>query len=333
MGEPAGIGPEIILRCWQLRQQQSLPAFFILGSHKILVKTARILGLNIPMKQISSPAETNKIFKNSLPVFDMGNADFELGKPSKNTADMVINAIKMAVTMIYKGEVAGLVTAPIQKSILYDAGFSFPGHTEYLAELCKENGGKFTSPVMMLMSKELRVVPLTIHMALSQVPKSITPDLIRDTCLKINQSLQQDFGIINPKIAVAGLNPHAGEDGTMGDEEERIIRPTLNQLRNDGLDITGPLPADTMFHDTARSQYDAALCMYHDQALIPLKTLDFDGGVNVTIGLPIVRTSPDHGTALVIAGKNRANPQSMINALKSAQQIYQNRLQWSTSHV
>jgi len=326
IGEPSGIGPEIILKCWASRLTQDLPVFFVIGHEQILLKTAQKLGLDIPVQTISSPDQAEGFFQEKLPVLTLDHAvDFEFGRPSVRTAPLVTGAIERAVDLIFTDKVAGLVTAPIQKSVLYEAGFACPGHTEYLAQLCEKKTSKPAMPVMMLVSDQLRVVPLTIHMALRDVAGSITADLIEKTCDRINMALTRDFAIAKPRIAVAGLNPHGGEDGTMGQEEQLVIRPALDRLRDMGMDIQGPLPADTMFHKAARATYDAALCMYHDQALIPVKTLDFDGGVNVTIGLPIIRTSPDHGTALNIAGKNMASPNSMINALKLARQIYANR--------
>ncbi|MBL4613221.1 MAG: 4-hydroxythreonine-4-phosphate dehydrogenase PdxA [Emcibacter sp.] len=333
LGEPAGIGPEVILKSWTERTSQDLPPFFVVGNAEILRKTARQSGLNIPVESISSANESHRIFQDALPVLNIeAKVDFDFGQPSTNTADLVLKSIEKAVALSLAGEAAGLVTAPIQKSVLYAAGFTCPGHTEYLAELCAGKDTAPTMPVMMLVSPALRVVPLTIHMALRDVAPSITTALIEKTCQKIHASLIQDFAIETPRIAVAGLNPHAGEDGTMGQEEQHIIIPALERLRDQGMTILGPLSADTMFHQAARATYDAALCMYHDQALIPIKTLDFDGGVNVTVGLPLVRTSPDHGTALNIAGQNKASANSMINALKMARQISLNR-QKETAHV
>ncbi|MCF6214833.1 MAG: 4-hydroxythreonine-4-phosphate dehydrogenase PdxA [Emcibacter sp.] len=328
-GEPAGIGPEIILKSWTERHRQALPAFFVVGNPQIFLETAHKLGLNVPVHIIGSPDEARDVFINHLPIYGLGpeikHELFHFGTPSTATAPMTIGAIKKSIQFIFKDKAAGLITAPIQKSTLYGAGFTCPGHTEYLAELCQEYTAQVETPVMMLVSEYLRVVPLTIHMALRDVSKSITTDLINQACHKINQALRQDFNIKNPRIVVAGLNPHAGENGAMGEEDEQIIRPAIDHLRAQGMNIQGPLPADTLFHTAARTAYDAALCMYHDQALIPIKTLDFDGGVNVTLGLPVVRTSPDHGTALDIAGKNLANSKSMINAIKLADKIYQNR--------
>ncbi len=326
MGEPAGIGPEIILKSWLARHERDLPPFFITGSEAILRRTAVKLGLEIPLQSIQCPAEAGIVFPDRLPVIDVGDdKNFLFGRPSTDTASLTVRAIDKAVEYIFDRQAMGLVTAPIQKSSLYNAGFTSPGHTEYLAELCHSKSGKSESPVMMLVSGQLRVVPLTIHMALARVPQSITAELIESTCQKIHRALIRDFRLENPRITVAGLNPHAGENNAMGDEDTQIIRPAIDRLRDRGMNIRGPLPADTLFHAAARSRYDAVLCMYHDQALIPIKTLDFDGGVNVTVGLPIVRTSPDHGTALNIAGQNLAGPGSMINAIKLAERIYINR--------
>ncbi len=327
IGEPSGIGPEIILKSWSERIKQKLPIFFVVGSEQIMRETALKLGLDIPLCAVSTHTEVNAIFQKALPVLDIGHdADFEFGNPSTRSAPITLGAIEKSVEMIFEGKAAGLITAPIQKSFLYQSGFNSPGHTEYLAVLCEKKTSIPEMPLMMLVSNGFRVVPLTIHIRLAQVAESITQELIQKTCEKLHQAMIQDFGLNNPRIAVAGLNPHAGEDGTMGKEEQLVIRPALDRLRDQGMNISGPLPADTMFHEAARTKYDAALCMYHDQALIPVKTLDFYGGVNVTLGLPIVRTSPDHGTALDIAGQNLANPNSMINALKLAQKIYINRV-------
>jgi len=334
LGEPAGIGPEIILKSWMQRNKQSLPVFFVCGTEDILLKTARKLKLDIPMEVIADTSEAAAVFARALPIFDLGiEAEFQFSVPATNTAAITIQAINKAVDLIFSDKAAGLVTAPIQKSILYDAGFTAPGHTEYLAELCQNHTARHQTPVMMIVSEYLRVAPLTIHMALNEVAQAITPALIKNSCEEIHAALIKDFGFQAPRVAVAGLNPHAGEGGTMGHEDEDIIRPALDQLRDQGMNIQGPLPADSLFHAAARAKYDAALCMYHDQALIPAKTLDFDGGVNVTLGLPLVRTSPDHGTALDIAGKNLARPDSMINAIKQAEKICLNRQNWKTRHV
>lgn len=327
IGEVAGIGPEIILKCWRLRHENALPPFFVVGASSVLHHTAKALGYEIELVRIEDPSQTMDIFPHSLPVLDIDSeTDVEAGFPNPSTAPLVVGAIEKAVELILAGKASGLVTAPIQKAVLYEAGFSFPGHTEFLADLCEIHTGNLQKSVMMLACEELRVVPLTIHTALSQVPAAITKPLITQTAETVLDALKKDFGLEQPHLAISGLNPHAGEEGGMGREEQDIILPAIQKMQQKGLKVSGPYPADTLFHKAAREKYDAALCMYHDQALIPIKTLDFDGGVNVTLGLPIVRTSPDHGTALDLAGKGQANPTSMINALKMAHMIAQNRM-------
>lgn len=319
LGEVAGVGPEITLKSWQQRQAHGLAPFFAVGSIKSF-------GPNDPVRVISDPAEAPALFEEALPVLDLALPGvITPAKPSPLTAPLVIGAIDRAVELIFEKRAAGLVTAPIQKSVLYKAGFDCPGHTEYLAKLGEKHwkDGPI-HPVMMLASCHLKVIPLTIHMPLHQVPAAITEELIMSCCHIVAEDLSKYFAVAKPRIAVAGLNPHGGENGTMGLEERDVIIPALDKLRQQGLDISGPHSADVLFHAKARETYDVAICMYHDQALIPAKTLDFDGGVNVTLGLPFVRTSPDHGTALDIAGQDKANPASMINALKMAQEILGN---------
>jgi len=326
IGEPAGIGPELILRCWQKHYDVAGTPFFAIGATDILAHYNALLGLNIPLKEISDPDQAKDLFRSALPVINIPTSGkITVGEPKTDTAEMVIKAIEMATDFALKEEIAGLVTAPIQKSVLYDAGFRSPGHTEFLAELCSTDSSSPCVSVMMLASEQLKVVPLTIHEALADIPKLITGDLIKDTVKKVYHSLQKDFAVTDPIIAVAGLNPHAGEDGALGREEIDIIIPALDGLRRDGIKLSGPLSADTMFHADARAQYDAAICMFHDQALIPIKTLDFDAGVNVTLGLPIIRTSPDHGTALNIAGQGVASITSMENAITLASKMATNR--------
>ncbi|WP_321391338.1 4-hydroxythreonine-4-phosphate dehydrogenase PdxA [Emcibacter sp.] len=318
IGEPAGIGPEIIGKAWTSRHKEKLPPFFVLGSVALLKQ----LLPDIAMEKIVRPEDCDNIFPAALPVLDIpAVGDVTPGKPIEDTAAMVIRALDMAAELFFGGRISGLVTAPIQKSVLYQAGFDCPGHTEYLAQLCANHTGAPQTAVMMLACDELRVVPLTIHVPLANVPALITEELLEETCRKINSALQADFGLSQPRIAVAGLNPHAGEDGGLGREEIDIIAPAIKTLQDEGLNVFGPLAADTMFHDLARTTYDVALCMYHDQALIPIKTLDFDGGVNVTLGLPLIRTSPDHGTALNIAGQGKANPKSLIKAIQMAHEM------------
>lgn len=318
MGEPAGIGGEISLKAWASRKQTELPLFYIIDDMDRLARTARTLNMPVAFAQISTPEEALACFEDALPVLPLGiavSADF--GRPSPETAKATLRAIDLAMKHALAGKAGAVVTNPIQKSVLYDAGFKFQGHTDYLASLCP---GKPT-PVMMLACEELRVVPVTQHIALCEVPHALTTAMIVETAEITHAALARDFGIASPRLAIAGLNPHAGEDGKMGSEDEEIIRPAVAALKTQGIDARGPLPADTMFHAAARAKYDAAICMYHDQALIPIKTIAFDHAVNVTLGLPIVRTSPDHGTALDIAGKGIAKADGLIAALKLASEL------------
>lgn len=325
IGEPSGIGPEVILKAWINRRKYSLTNFFVIGSEGIMHKQAEHLNLNVPVSSIDYPEETAGTFHSALPVLDINpSSNFEFGKPIKNTAPMVISAIDKAVELIKSYKARAMVTAPIQKSALYEAGFPSPGHTEYLAKLCEKHDRQDYHPVMMLASEQLCVVPLTIHVALKDVPAMISHKLLIRTIGTIHGAMKKYFGLENPIIAVSGLNPHAGESSSIGTEDSDIIAPAIEALKQKGVRINGPMPADTMFHKAARDKYDVALCMYHDQALIPIKTIDFDAGVNATLGLPIVRTSPDHGTALNIAGQGLADPTSMINALKLAERMSQN---------
>jgi 4-hydroxythreonine-4-phosphate dehydrogenase len=324
-GEVSGIGPEIILKSWLMRKEMKLPPFIVFCNLEILKKTASDLSYDIKFKTCR-PDEANDLFSDFLPVFDISSiSDFTYGTPSEITAPLVIKSIEETVKAIFDHKVRALVTAPIQKSILYSVDFNYPGHTEYLAQLCTAQTGIKAASIMMLASDELRVIPMTIHVAISEVPTLITEELVIKTAQVTHDSLINDFGIPCPTIAFAGLNPHAGEEGSMGREEINIIIPALKKLQETGINVIGPMSADTMFHKTARDKYDVAICMYHDQALIPIKTIDFDSGVNITIGLPIARCSPDHGTALDIAGKGIANPTSFIKSIFTADKIAQNR--------
>ncbi len=324
IGEPSGVGPEVILKAWFKRKEFNLADFFVIGSATILEKYAEHLSLNVPISTITAPEQTASKFRISLPVLDLNLAnEFVLGTPTITTAPMVIGAIEKSVELIMNGSVRAMVTAPIHKAALYEAGFKSPGHTEFLAQICENYKGEPFHPVMMLASEQLCVVPLTIHVALKDVPGLINEEIIIKTVKIINFSMQKYFGLENPRIAISGLNPHAGENNAFGREETDIIIPAIEKLKLEAIRITGPIPADTMFHKAARDKYDVALCMYHDQALIPIKTIDFDAGVNVTLGLPIIRTSPDHGTALNIAGRGLANPTSIINSLKLADRMSQ----------
>jgi 4-hydroxythreonine-4-phosphate dehydrogenase len=314
MGEPAGIGGEIALKAW-LRRGEAMPAFAAIDDPERLRRVAADLKLSVPIRVIAAPKEVLSLFAEALPVLPQPlAAPVVPGRPSAATAPAVIAAIERAARFALAGEAAAIVTNPIQKKPLYDAGFAHPGHTEFLGALA----GLAAPPVMMLASDELRVVPVTIHRPLAEVPKMLgTAEIVRIGKITA-AALARDFGVARPRLAVAGLNPHAGESGSIGDEDETIVAPAVEALRAAGIDAKGPLPADTMFHAAARARYDAALCMYHDQALIPIKTLAFDHAVNVTLGLPFIRTSPDHGTALDIAGKGVASPESLIAALKMA---------------
>jgi 4-hydroxythreonine-4-phosphate dehydrogenase len=308
-GEPAGIGPEIAAKSWAaLRGELSL----------LWIGDPRHLPQGTPVRLVQDAAEASAPSPNALPVLaqDFG-PDQRPGQPVPAHAAGVIDAIRTAADLAMRGAVRGMCTAPINKAALMGgAGFAFPGHTEFLADLAG-----VPRVVMMLACDTLRVVPATIHIPLARVAETLTARLLTDTILITHAGLRRDFGLVRPRIAVAGLNPHAGEDGKIGLEEQELIIPVLDALRAEGMDLTGPLSADTMFFSGARQRYDAAICMYHDQALIPIKTIDFAGGVNVTLGLPFIRTSPDHGTAFDIAGRGIADPSSMIAALRLADRM------------
>jgi 4-hydroxythreonine-4-phosphate dehydrogenase len=321
MGEPAGIGGEIALKAW-LGRGEGVPPFYAVDDPERLAWLAAGLGWPVPVRPIGEPAEASEIFATALPVAPIGAAlRGRPGQPDPADAAAVVGAIDAAVADVRAGRAAALVTNPIHKDTLYRAGFRHPGHTEYLAELA----GCGATAIMMLVCPELRVVPVTIHLALRRVAETLTRDMIVHAGRVAAAALRRDFAIAAPVLAVAGLNPHAGEAGGLGREEIEIIEPALAELRRAGIDARGPFAADTVFHAEARRAYDAALCMYHDQALIPIKTIDFDGGVNVTLGLPFVRTSPDHGTAFAIAGTGRARPHSLIAALRLAARMAANR--------
>jgi 4-hydroxythreonine-4-phosphate dehydrogenase len=318
MGEPAGIGGELSLKAWLARTRASRP-FFAIDDPQRLETLARALGLTVPMKKIARASEAAAVFEGALPVLSVRlRVPARPGHPDPANAQATIEAIERAVALAIAGEIAGFATNPIQKKTLQDAGFRHPGHTEFLAELASRAAAKPVEVAMMLACPELRVVPVTIHLSLADAVRTLDAAAIVRAGRITAAGLKALFGIARPRLAIAALNPHAGEQGTMGNEEARIIAPAMETLRKDGIDVRGPAPADTLFHPAARATYDAALCMYHDQALIPIKTIDFAGGVNVTLGLPFVRTSPDHGTAFDIAGSGKANPASLIAALKLA---------------
>ncbi len=322
MGEPGGIGLETAGMAWRAREGQERP-FFLIGDADLLAARLRRAGIEAPCRVINSLGEAAQTFRDALPVLPLpeaaGIADAP-GTASRENAPAVMAAIRKGVELTLAGQACGLVTLPLQKESLYAAGFDFEGHTDFLASLARA-AGLTAEPVMMLTAKDLRTVPVTVHMAIKDVPRRLTQQAIVTQGSVVAKDLKRFFGIAAPRIAVAGLNPHAGEGGRMGAEEADIIAPAIATLRKMGIGAFGPLPADTMFHEQARASYDAALCMYHDQALIPVKTLDFHGGVNVTLGLPFVRTSPDHGTALDLAGRGLARPDSLLAALDTAAQM------------
>ena len=319
MGDPAGIGPDIALMSWRERSRHGLPPFVLYADPDVLVQRALALGLAVPIATIVSLTEAVKAFADALPVMPV-----PIG-PGTGTAGAdaaVIAAIEAAAAAVATNEALALVTNPIVKRTLDLAQLPYPGHTEFLAELAVRHGAaRRPRPVMMLVADELKVVPATVHIPLSGVPAALTRGLIVETVRITAAALTRDFGIGRPRIAVAGLNPHAGEGGLIGGEETSVIGPAIEELVAEGIAVSGPHAADTLFHAEARNGYDAAVAMYHDQALIPIKTLAFDRGVNVTLGLPFVRTSPDHGTAFALAGTGKARPDSFIAALRLAREL------------
>lgn len=319
LGDPCGIGPELAAKAWTSLRDQAGLAFCVVGDAALLAAQG------VPVVRVANVSETTAHFADALPVLDMPlSAPAIAGKPDSVHAPHIIAWIRTGVELCLSGRARALVTCPIAKSVLYATGFKFPGHTEYLAELCRD-GDIVPTPAMMLTAKDLRVVLATIHTPLSAVPAALSVTGLVELAQITNAALIRDFAIAQPRLVMAGLNPHAGEDGTIGREEIDILKPAINQLQNESINIRGPFPADTLFHDEARADYDAALCLYHDQGLIPLKTLDFWGGVNITLGLPIVRTSPDHGTGFNIAGKGVARVDSLLTAIRAANDISRNR--------
>jgi 4-hydroxythreonine-4-phosphate dehydrogenase len=318
MGEPAGIGGEITLKAWQkLQAEAQAQPFFVIDDPKRLMRLAKVFSLEVPIIEIHAASEANAAFKKGLPVLKQElAADVTLGTLNPANGAAVIGSIERAVKLVQKGEASAVVTNPIHKSALYACGFAYPGHTEFLAALVDVK-----TPVMMLAAPTLRVVPLTIHIPLMEVAKQLSQELVIETAMITYAALKNKFGISAPRLVLAGLNPHAGENGTIGREEIDILMPAVAVLRGQGIDIRGPLSADTLFHAAARATYDAALCPTHDQALIPIKTLAFDEGVNVTLGLPFIRTSPDHGTALDIAARGIAKACSLLAAIQLASDL------------
>ncbi|MBW8755049.1 MAG: 4-hydroxythreonine-4-phosphate dehydrogenase PdxA [Sphingomonadales bacterium] len=315
LGDPAGIGPELLAEAWARRGEEGLTPFFAVGGAGLLAQAAAQRGIAAPIERIAEPAQAAEVFHRALPVLGDLDGPYRPGQPDRDGAALALASLTEATRLTVAGEASGLLTGPIAKARLAAIGFAHPGQTEFVAEAC---GIAPEDAVMMLAGPRLRTVPLTVHMALAEVPRALTVELIRRRCTIVAAALQRDFGIANPRLAVAALNPHASEDGRFGDEETRIIAPAIAALQAAGIAATGPHPADALFAPHARGDYDVALCMYHDQALIPLKALDFDNGVNVTLGLPVIRTSPDHGTAFAIAGQRKANPGATIAALRMA---------------
>jgi len=316
-GEPAGIGPDITIKAWLRRDELKLPAFYLVGDRHSVARRAEVLGLKVELADVR-PEDAAAAFADALPVVATGQAaTARPGQPDDSSAAAALASIRQAVADVAAGRASAVVTNPIAKSVLYRAGFRHPGHTEFLAELAA-SGGAAPQPVMMLWSPTLAVVPVTIHLSLREAIAQLSSELIVSTARIAVADLKARFGLPHPRLAVSGLNPHAGEDGSLGREDLTIVAPAVETLRGEGIDVRGPLPADTMFHEAARKTYDCAICMYHDQALIPIKTIAFEDAVNVTLGLPFIRTSPDHGTAFDIAGSGRANPSSLIAALRLA---------------
>lgn len=314
LGDPAGIGPDITLVSWHLRERNSLPPFAVLGQMQVLSDRAGALGLSVPIAPVASVREARDVFARALPVVEA---------PAPGNGDAaIVAAIEGAAAAVVAGEALALVTNPIAKKSLRGVPLEYPGHTAFLGQLAARHfGGRRFHPIMMLVAEELKVVPTTVHIPVSAVSPSLSRALIAETIRITAAALGQDFGIRRPRVAVAGLNPHAGEGGLIGREEADIIAPAIAQVAGEGVAVTGPHSADTLFHAEARAGYDAAITMYHDQALIPLKTLAFDRGVNVTLGLPFVRTSPDHGTAFALAGTGKARPDSFMAALRLAAEL------------
>jgi len=321
LGEPAGIGPDLALSVWRRRSALDVPPFYLIADPDFLKSRAELLRLDVPIVTVT-PRTAAAAFGSALPVVAIDvPVTAAPGRPDRSSAPAAVASIRRATADVMAGSAAAVVTNPVAKNVLYNWGFAEPGHTEFLATLVHEATGKSLRPVMMLWSPELAVVPVTIHLPLREIFKQLSVELVVDTGRIVARDLAKRFGLPHPRVAIAGLNPHAGEAGTLGEEDDAIVAPAVARLVADGIDARGPLPADSLFHAQARTTYDVALCMYHDQALIPIKTLAFDHAVNVTLGLPFVRTSPDHGTAFDIAGTGRADPTSLVAALRLAARL------------
>jgi 4-hydroxythreonine-4-phosphate dehydrogenase len=309
------VGPELIAEAWARREEERLPPFFVTGSSEVLRAAAATRGIDLPIAAVTDLADPIAWFAPALPVLRVGNCAYRPGEPGEQGSKLAVRSLERAVASVGIGVAGALVTGPTAKAELAKIGFDFPGQTEFVASWCEVPAD---DAVMMLAGPSLRTVPITVHCPLSEVPKKLSIELIRRRSAIVARALRLDFGIAAPRLAICGLNPHAGEEGRMGREEIKIIAPAIAALRAEGIDATGPHPADALFAAHSRGTYDVAIAMYHDQALIPLKALDFDHGVNVTLGLPVVRTSPDHGTAFGIAGKGVASPNAMIAAIRMA---------------
>jgi 4-hydroxythreonine-4-phosphate dehydrogenase len=321
IGEPAGIGPDLTVAVWHRRAELCIPPFYVVADPDFLCRRARRLDLDVPIAAVT-PSAAAAMFRSALPVVPLDLVvSAEPGHPDRSSAPAAVASIRRAVADVMAGAAAAIVTNPVAKNVLYNWGFAEPGHTEFLATLVREATGKALRPVMMLWSPELAVVPVTIHLPLREIFEHLSIGLIVETGRIVAHDLTTRFRVARPRLAIAGLNPHAGENGALGEEDSTIVAPAVARLIAEGIDARGPLPADSLFHEAARASYDAALCMYHDQALIPIKTLAFDHAVNVTLGLPFVRTSPDHGTAFDIAGTGSADATSLVSALKLAARL------------
>lgn len=315
LGDPAGVGPELLCAAWARRREDGLPPFFVVGGGETLKAAAVRRGLDIAISRVDTPAEAAVRFDEALPVLGDHDGPYSPGEPSREGSERALASLSLAVGLARQGAAGAVVTSPVSKALLAEVGFHYPGQTEFVANAC---GIDPRDAVMLLAGPNLRTVPLTVHNALADVPHLVTEELIVRKGRIVAAAMARDFGIAHPRIAVAALNPHAGEGGRFGTEDAAVIAPAIAALRADGIDATGPHPADALFTPRARATYDVALCMYHDQALVPLKALDFDQGVNMTLGLPLVRTSPDHGTAFAIAGTGAADPGATIAAIRLA---------------
>ena len=315
LGDPAGVGPELICDAWARREAEALPPFVVLGGAGLLAAAAKTRGLNVPIVRVPSVEEAAELFPTALPVLGEVDGVYLPGQPDRAGAELALTSLTHATRLAIDGEAAGIVTGPIAKALLAEVGFDHPGQTEFVAAACNVAA---EDAVMLLAGPRLKTVPMTVHCALADVPGLLSIDLIRSRTRIVAEGLRKDFGIAHPRIAICALNPHAGEGGKFGDEEARIIAPAIAALQADGIDASGPHAADGLFSPHVRDGFDVTIAMYHDQALIPLKALDFDRGVNMTLGLPIIRTSPDHGTAFHLAGKRRADAGATIAAIRMA---------------